>query len=79
MSKIDNGGPAFPFSHKDITAEGGEFAVYRHGMSLRDWFAGQALAGICASGPGTQWTDARIASAAYAMADAMIEARKVKP
>ena len=36
MVKHDNGGPAFP-----ITAGN---AVYGHGMMLRDWVAGQALA-----------------------------------
>ena len=37
MSKLD-GGPAF--SRYDDGSEG---------MSLRDWFAGQALAGVCAN------------------------------
>lgn len=40
MSKINNGGPAFPHAHEDYP--------FQHGMSLRDWFAGQALAGMCA-------------------------------
>jgi hypothetical protein len=36
MSKIDNGGPAFP-NHAEP-----EFPYARDGMSLRDWFAGGA-------------------------------------
>lgn len=42
MSTIDDGGPAFPFDEKESTGA----HYYSHaGMSLRDWFAGQALAG----------------------------------
>lgn len=38
MEKKRDGGPAFP---------GDSFASqHNHGMSLRDWFAGQALAGL---------------------------------
>jgi hypothetical protein len=49
------------------------------GMSLRDWFAGQALAGVRApsdysSGP----CNAAIAERAYAIADAMIRVRGEK-
>ena len=63
MSDEHNGGPAFPH----------EFAS-EPGMSLRDWFAGQALAGIVsdhkigASAPdGARW--------AYEYADAMLAER----
>lgn len=34
MSEQDNGGPAFPTTAGQV--------VYSHGMTLRDWFAGQA-------------------------------------
>ena len=77
-----NGGPAFPISdtfHPDYT-----------GMSLRDWFAGQALAGELA----TMFSIDRVRAMAkvakedrisesevlagmcYAYADAMLAARK---
>lgn len=38
----DNGGPAFPF---EIEHGDGSFTNYT-GMTLRDWFAGQALSSI---------------------------------
>lgn len=59
-----DGGPAFASSDQ-------------YGMSLRDWFAGQALAGIIAC-PGAEPDDASrdgCASLAYEFADAMIAER----
>lgn len=67
MSKtINDGGPAFPVE-----------VNYRNlGMSLRDWFAGQALAGSLAGEPGSHLIPERLAPDCYAFADAMIAARK---
>lgn len=67
--KIDGGGQAFPGKGWD---EGEEFAI--RGMSLRDWFAGQAIlrAGDFIPGPGPE----RIAERAYAVADALLSERK---
>lgn len=53
----------------------------RSDMTLRDWFAGQALAGICANCDesglnGWVHSDKLAASVAYQFADAMLEARK---
>jgi hypothetical protein len=42
MNNIDDGGPAFP--NLGYNAE----EIF-NGMTLRDWFAGQALAGLCAN------------------------------
>lgn len=69
----DDGGPAFPW---------GEQGVRIGGMSLRDYFAAQALAGLAAHGPHpdlVRMTEAELAAtfatAAYNMADAMLAAR----
>ncbi|WP_435170754.1 hypothetical protein [Falsirhodobacter sp. 1013] len=70
--KIDNGGKAFPALCSDHSCDPG-------GMSLRDWFAGQALSGIagCADDLGVNtWKPDQAALIAYSMADAMIAARK---
>lgn len=64
--KIDDGGPAF--GSGDAT-NGGYV-----GMSLRDWFAGQALVGLLANY--AERTSEVDASAAYSVADAMIKRRK---
>ena len=60
MSKKDDGGAAFPMEN-----------VLWDGMSLRDWFAGQALAGLNTRGFDKQ-TRARLC---YEQADAMIRER----
>ncbi len=76
MTTINDGGPAFP-----IPNDPNPGAYEAHpGMSLRDWFAGQALCSI----PMRSWdasgrTDAQIihmwAQAAYVVADAMLAER----
>ena len=45
------------------------------GMSLRDWFAGQALAGYCGNPSWTDLPTSKIANAVYAQADAMLAER----
>jgi hypothetical protein len=47
-------------------------------MTLRDWFAGQALAGQL-SIPTEHATADDFAKSSYQMADAMLKAREVKP
>ena len=66
MTKPYDGGPAFP------TAAGQ--TVYSHGMMLRDWFAGQALAGLMAD-PDMNADPKPVAKVCYHYADAMLEAR----
>ena len=70
--KQNDGGPAF--SCKANESRGGYPA---NGMSLRDWFAGQALAGLLASGVASErgQTCEDVAQIAYANADAMIAER----
>lgn len=88
--KIDNGGPAFPTVKSSLTRdhlrEAGLFTQDYEtigGMSLRDWFAGQAsptvlgLIGVPKDGPDDLW-DRSIAERCYAIADAMLEARGAK-
>ena len=66
MSEINNGGTAFP------TVAG--HPVYSNGVTLRDWFAGQALEWVGHN----EWFSSdpkHVAERAYRMADAMIAAR----
>ena len=78
MSEKDDGGPAFPYSA--LTPEGPEMYSDSTGMSLRDWFAGQALAGMLLSSfpPSIPTHDAakKRAQWAYVHADAMITERR---
>lgn len=66
------GGPAFPVSIPGTGDNGW------HGMSLRDWFAGQAMTGMLAHGDanGAHWS--ALAQDAYNAADAMLALRKPK-
>lgn len=68
MSKINDGGPAFA-----CAAENGHQA----GMTLRDWFAGQALDGMMAKyGTNSEGGAALTAIVCYAAADAMLAERE---
>lgn len=66
-----DGGQAFPMAAGTPT-EG----QWVDGMSLRDWFAGQALAGILAGSPDLPESRAGFAKTAYEFADAMLAARR---
>lgn len=72
MTSIKDGGPAFPGGMNWHPKSGDP--AHQTGMTLRDWFAGQAL-----SNPRTfpaDWMCTQdIADQAYAIADAMISAR----
>jgi hypothetical protein len=46
------------------------------GMSLRDYFAGQVLVGLYATGHFKAIDDTKLARVAYQQADAMMQARK---
>jgi hypothetical protein len=82
MSEIKDGGPAFPRAATFIDATdspGGDYYEPVDGMSLRDYFAGQALAGICGDGiPGGHHAPKLTAFDAYQYADAMLAAREAK-
>ena len=63
--KPDNGGPAFPGP-----------VGYHPGMSLRDYFAGQALAAIMTHRDAFEDAgESEVARMAYNQADAMLEIR----
>ena len=88
MTEQNDGGPAFP--HMEETNDG-RVEVTNYGMSLRDWFAGQALTGWL-SGPchgevlehyenwpeGFAGHQSCVARATYGYADAMLAARKAE-
>lgn len=63
---------AFPFSYPSK----GNSIEHNQGMTLRDWFAGQAMLVIPHMGNGSELQPFEIAHDAYNMADAMLEARK---
>lgn len=82
----DTSQPAFPCSLTSLKGLDTLTAEVTHGMTLRDWFAGQALTGFLAHG-GLKWEIAqeqndiaaglaRVSEGCYLMADAMLEARK---
>ena len=63
---IHDGGTAYPF------------ALNCPGMSLRDWFAGQALAGLCTKENCLHPEDLKnLSQKSYEIANAMIEKRKL--
>ena len=71
MNTIKDGGAAFPRSgNDDCTSE--------FGMTLRDYFAGQALAGALAD-PTCDVSPIELAKIAYREADAMLAAREATP
>ena len=78
----NDGGPAFPVA--DTHHPDGQIQYGTNGMSLRDWFAGQALAGMLAgylptlsrNASKTLNIDPRTMGVAYEIADVMLRARE---
>ena len=68
----ESGGPAFPVSIPGCGDNGW------HGMTLRDWFAGQAISGAMSVAVDASDLD-KCAIQAYALADAMLKARQSLP
>ena len=83
MSEIDNGGPAFP-----IPGDVGNLEDWKHGMSLRDYFAAKAMNAVLANNGGAVqansacgWslcncTFSDVAEFSYQVADAMLAERE---
>lgn len=71
--EFDDGGPAFPL--EDHFNDGSPRGVYL-GMTMRDYFAAKAMQGICAHHDTWGLQVEEIVDQAYAIADAMLKARK---
>jgi hypothetical protein len=78
MTKVSDGGPAFPtspqISQNNTT---GETVVYQYlsdGVSIRDYFAAKAMHALLTN-PGIYQSREKFAKDAYEMADAMLAER----
>jgi len=69
---MKDGGPAFPH---DFRSFNGVSTLPADGMTLRDWFAGQALMAWASAAPTWANWDTEIATSCYRVADAMLAAR----
>ena len=77
-TKIPDDGAAFPSTRR---RERQMFECINpiNGISLRDWFAGQALSGMLAGLPDDfDTTPNQFAKAAYLLADTMLKERDIK-
>lgn len=78
MSKINDGGPAFPMPMTMMTDE--HIANEpEYGMSLRDYFAAKAMQAFCVQSHARSETPNDVALLAYEQADAMLKARENTP
>ncbi len=69
----NDGGPAFP------APMNGPDGRTQHGMKLRDWFAGQALAAVLVSPNYREASTNDVVERAYWFADAMLVERMEEP
>lgn len=68
--------PHNPSAFPHLVPHNPDFAYSATGMTLRDWFAGQALTGLLAGRqPNNAYPAEHIAETSYAMADVMLAAR----
>lgn len=87
--RIEDGGPAYPVAWQETNEYGVTFTYRETGMSLRDYFAGQALAGFLSNPGGPFQANDRngwnivnctlddVARCAYEASDAMLSARQM--
>ncbi len=71
MNNPKDGGPAFPRTHSEAEGPVGSMDAQK-GMTLRDWFAGQAISGLTANARFSN-TARDVERLSYEIADAMIE------
>ncbi len=70
---INDGGPAFPIP--DSHHANGQVQYGANGMSLLDYFAGQALAGLIIAAQNSPATRDDIAAEAYRQAESLLAVR----
>ena len=78
MSRVNQGGSAFPLIRTEPREDRGDLYPDTYsvgGMTLRDWFASQALVGLLASRP-HDCDENGLSNDAYLHADAMLRARE---
>ena len=76
MSKQKDGGSVFPMIDSDMNTAGERYYFPTDGISLRDWFAGQALAGCELGMIASRFSITEVAKNCYLIADAMIAERE---
>lgn len=80
MQSKKDGGPARPIAYEEDNGYGTKFLTSYHGMTLRDEFAGRALAGMLASPHVADFARGdfapSLAARAYELADALIAERE---
>ncbi len=77
-NETKDGGPAFPVIERKEHVDGQAVCTEWPGMTLRDWFAGQALIGIISRVPISFFEERELAisqsvGAAYDVAEKMLE------
>lgn len=75
MTDQRDGGPAYPVVFRTMTPQGMMEMDAAPGMTLRDWFAGQALANVYTA---HEANHEKVVEWAYQIADAMLAARKAR-
>jgi hypothetical protein len=72
---MNDGGTAFGGMVTEDRGMAGKVDVYKQGMSLRDYFAGQALAGLTSTAKGAGIKSDDMALYVYDIADEMLKER----